>query len=64
MQTAQLVSVAEESCWEFVSTQMAPLSLETNPSCGITSDYDPKEVIDKFIKAISRLISTLSKTEV
>ena len=66
VQMAQLVSIGEDTCWEFVSSQKAPLSLETNPTSGLLSgeQYDPEDVIGRFITAISNGISTLTRTEV
>ena len=62
----QLPCVPEEACWEFLSSRMAPLSVEASPTSGTMFEEpnDPVEVINTFVEAISTTISTLSITEV
>ena len=67
MQLASLADVPEETCWEFVATQMAPLSLPTSDLSIEQSSMlvsDAENIVKRFLQSIATALPTLSRTNV
>ena len=58
--------MGEEACWDFVSSNMAPLCLDTSPHSGgqLTSGADSQAIIDSFIHEVANKVPEISKNEV
>ena len=56
----------EETSWDFVSSNMAPLCLDTSPHSGgqLTSAADSQAVISNFIHEVAKTVAEISKNEV
>ena len=67
MQLVSLADVPEETCWEFVATQMAPLSLPTSDLSIEQSSMlvsDAGNIVKRFLQSIATALPTLSRTNV
>ena len=58
--------MGEETCWDFVSSNMAPLCSDTSPHSGgqLTSAADSQAVIGNFIHEVAKTVAEISKNEV
>lgn len=65
-QLAVFCNVGGETCWNFVSSNMAPLCLDTSPHSGgqLTSAADSQAVISNFIHEVAKAVADISKNEV
>ena len=66
MQVAALACVSDETCWEFVATTMAPLSLSGDllPDTARILAPNAEEVVNKFLNSIADGLPAISQSNV
>ena len=65
LQTAELVGVSDETCWDFVATQIAPLSVVSSLNVDTPIGHsDADSVMEQFIDVLANGLSTVSRTNV
>ena len=63
LQLADLCEVAEDTCWDFVSSQMVPLAMEGSPNSN-SQLSNPGEVVDSFISVLAQNVADIPRNEV
>jgi len=63
LQLADLCGVADDMCWDFVSSEMVPLAMASFPH-STTQLSNPGDVVNTFISMLAQNVAEFPKNEV